>query len=163
MQCGGCGRGALALIYCGNEVQAGKLIDFYPFSIESAPIPKDTPDEIEKEFREAELCSTVGANRAASAMLRSALEKTLKKNGYNDGNLKNKIDLACADGLITESRKKCAHDEIRSLGNDVLHDAWQFVDDKAVEIAHKYTQRIIEDFYDERETAEKLLRDKNRV
>jgi hypothetical protein len=64
----------------------------------------------------AQLAST------AYLLLSSTLEKTLKENGYSSGSLASKIDAACADGVITESRKKKAHEEVRVLGNDVLHD-----------------------------------------
>ena len=49
-----------------------------------------------KEYREAELCTSVGAWRGASALLRSALEKTLKANGYTGGSLFDKINWAAA-------------------------------------------------------------------
>ncbi len=55
-------------------------------------------------MREAERCAAVGAWRAASAMLRSALEKTLKANGYTNGNLAQKIDAAAVDGVIPAAR-----------------------------------------------------------
>lgn len=163
MQCGGCGRGALATIYCGGQVKNGKLVDFYPFARAWANLPTDTPDDIAQEFREAELCAAVDANRAASVMFRSALEKTLTANGYKSGNLKSRINDAAKDGLITESRKSRAHEDIRSLGNDVLHEPWRPVDDVSVEVAHKFTQRVIEDFYDDRATAKKLLQDKGKL
>jgi len=163
MRCGGCGRGALATIACGNQVNTGILVDFFPFARANAHLPSQTPQEIEHEFREAELCAAVGANRAASAMFRSALEKTLLANGYDTGNLKQRIDDAAGDGLITESRKARAHEDIRCLGNDVLHEVWQVIDDTAVEVAHRFSQRIIEDFYNDRRTAEQLLRSKGRL
>ena len=163
LKCGGCGRGGLATVYCGNEVHNGQLVDFYPFSPATAELPESTPDEIVAEFREAELCAAVEANRSASAMFRSALEKTLKANGYRTGNLKSRIDHAAADGLITASRRTRVHEDIRTLGNDVLHDEWHPVDDSAVALARRFTQRTIEDFYDDRPTAEKILREKGRL
>ena len=127
-------------------------------------MPKNVPLDIKKEFREAELCASSGANRAASALFRSVLEKTLKANGYTKSNdrslvdLQKRIDAAANDGIITAARQKKAHDDIRSLGNDVLHDDWREVTDDEVEDAHHYTQRILEDFYDDRATVESLLR-----
>lgn len=163
MKCGGCGRGALATIYCENEVRGGELADFFPYAREKARLPQATPADIVSEFREAELCSAVAANRAASALFRSALEKTLIANGYDSGNLKARIDAAAADGLITESRKARAHEDVRALGNDVLHEPWHAVDNAAVELAHLFSQRVIEDFYDDRATAERLLKEKGRL
>jgi hypothetical protein len=58
--------------------------------VDELPLPEDVPDGLIKEFREAELCASFGAWRAASAMLRSVLEKTLKVNGYSNGSLQQK-------------------------------------------------------------------------
>jgi hypothetical protein len=96
-------------------------------------------------------------------MFRSVLDKTMRANGYSGvGNLKQQIDAAASDGVITESRKRRAHDEIRVLGNDVLHDEWQPVAVEEVELAHHYSQRILEDLYDDRATTLTLLRSRNR-
>ena len=94
---------------------------------------------------------------------RSALEKTLKINGYVKSNdpglrdLQKRIDAAAADGVITQARQKRAHDDVRALGNDVLHDDWREVSPEEVAAAHHYTQRTIEDFYDDRATVEAVL------
>jgi hypothetical protein len=137
--------------------------------METAPVPNAVPPDILKEFREAEKCASFGANRAASALFRSVLEKTLKANGYTKANdpslvdLYKRIDAAATDGVITAARQKKAHDDIRSLGNDVLHDDWFEVKDDEVEDAHRYAQRILEDLYDDRTIVENLLRQKNRL
>jgi hypothetical protein len=127
------------------------------------------PPDIQGEFREAERCTAFKANRAASALFRSVLEKTLKANGYTKGNdpslrdLQKRIDAAAADGVITDARRKRAHDNIRSLGNDVLHDDWREVTADEVEDSHRYTQRILEDLYDDRPTVEALLTAKKKL
>jgi hypothetical protein len=95
---------------------------------------------------------------AASAMLRSTLEKLLRANGYTNGSLANRIDEAAGDHIITEARKQRAHDEIRVLGNDILHEDWRPVSYDEYELAHHYVQRIAEDLYDDRPTVEKSLR-----
>jgi Domain of unknown function (DUF4145) len=151
----------------GNEAQA-TLEEFYPTSIDSAKIPAAVPAGIKAELREAELSASVGAWRGASALLRSTLEKTLKANGYASGdleraNLQKRIDAAAADGVITEARQKKAHSDIRVLGNDVLHDEWREVKQDEFEVAHHYTQRILEDFYDDRQTIESILKEKKRI
>jgi hypothetical protein len=100
-------------------------------------------------------------DRAAAGMFRSVLDKTLRANGYKgkEGTtLKQQIDTAAADGVITEARKKRAHDEIRVLGNDVLHDEWHEIKEVDVELARHYSQRILEDLYDDRESVLALLR-----
>ena len=163
LRCAGFGRGGLAEIHCDNNVGAGDLGAFYPRSIDSVPVPDNVPDGIVKEFREAELCASVEAWRAASAMLRSALEKTLGANGYTKGTLANKIDEAAADGVITAARCKRAHDDIRVLGNDVLHDPWREITEDEVAMAHKYAQRILEDLYDDRPSVEAILASKGRI
>ncbi|OFW13933.1 MAG: hypothetical protein A3H27_18085, partial [Acidobacteria bacterium RIFCSPLOWO2_02_FULL_59_13] len=144
MRCGGCGRGALAKIHDNGNVIDGALEEFFPFSIDKARLPAGLPQGIEAEFREAELCAAFGAWRAASALFRSTLEKTLTANGYTSGVLAAKIDNAAADSVITESRRKRAHDEIRVLGNDVLHDEWKEVSAEDVAAARHYAQRILE-------------------
>jgi len=152
----------------GNN-QTAVLEEFFPISFDAAPLPKGVPPELESEFREAEHCAAYGSNRAASALFRSVLEKALKANGYVKGNdktltdLQKRIDAAAADGVITDARRKRAHDEIRSLGNDVLHDDWRPVDDAEVEEAHRYMQRILEDLYDDRTTVEAILKAKGKL
>lgn len=167
--CARCGRGGLATIPDRGNDQTAVLESFFPFSIDAAPLPKTVPIEIQAEFGEAEQCASFGANRAASALFRSVLEKTLKANGYiksNDPSLRDlqkRIDAAALDGVITDARRKRAHDDIRSLGNDVLHDDWREVTDDEVENSRRYTQRILEDFYDDRPTVEALLIAKNKL
>jgi len=99
-------------------------------------------------------------------MFRSVLDKTLRENGYKKDrkiSLKKQIDLATDDGVLTESRRKRAHEDIRVLGNDVLHDEWKEISEEDVEIARQYSQRILEDFYDDRETVEEILITKRRI
>lgn len=171
-RCPGCGNGALAVLHNnGNLAEPGAvhLESFYPFAGDAVPLPPSTPKDLEAEFREAELCAAAGAYRAASALLRSTLEKTLKANGYTRGNdptlrdLQKRIDAAANDGIITDVRRKKAHDDIRSLGNDVLHDDWREVMPEEFDTAHHYTQRILEDFYDDRPTVEATLTAKKRI
>jgi len=126
-------------------------------------IPISVPEGIRNEFAEAELCASVQAWRAASALLRSTLEKTLRANGYKKGTLRDRIDEAAMDGVITEARKKRAHEDIRVLGNDVLHDEWREVEGNEFNSAHRYAQRILEDLYDDRASVEALLKAKGRI
>jgi uncharacterized protein DUF4145 len=169
LQCSGCSRGALATVPDKNSVQSAVLESFFPIFPDAAGLPDSVPPELKAEFREAELCAAFGANRAASALFRSVLEKTLKLNGYTKGNdpsltdLQKRIDAAAADGAITDARRVRAHDEIRSLGNDVLHDDWRVVSPEEVDASHRYMQRILEDFYDDRATVEKILKAKKRI
>jgi hypothetical protein len=167
--CARCNRGALAVVPDAGDAATGVLENFFPLSVDAAHLPNGVPPEITAEFREAEKSPASGLNRAASALFRSVLEKALKVNGYVKGNdpsltdLRKRIDAAAADGVITEARRNRAHDEIRSLGNDVLHDDWRVVDDAEVEVSHRYMQRILEDLYDDRTTVEKILKAKGKL
>jgi len=96
-------------------------------------------------------------------MLRSVLEKVLTQNGYTEKRLVDKIDAANKDGIITDSRTQKAHNEIRVLGNDILHDEWKEVSEEDFSVAYHYCQRIIEDFYDDRDTIENILKVKGRT
>ena len=163
MRCASCGRGGFAKILENRKENCKTLEEFFPYSIEHFNIPSDVPKEIELEFREAEKCAGFGLYRAASALFRSCLEKTLKNNGYSEKSLINKINEAAKDGIITESRKKRANEEVRVLGNDVLHNEWRKIEYEEVEESHKYSQRILEDFYDDRLSVENILKSKNRI
>jgi len=154
-QCISCGRGALSKIHSQHgDPSQGILESFYPFHRETAAIPPAVPADI---VAEAELCASFEAWRGSSALLRSTLEKILKANGYDTGSLYNKIDTAAADTILTETRRRRAHDEVRVLGNDVLHDDWRAVTEEEVELAHHYIQRILEDFYDDRPSVNATL------
>lgn len=165
LRCSNCSSPALAHIACGKSTQVGAvLLSFYPReSYPPADLPEGVPDDVVHELREAERCATANAWRAGSAMLRSALEKTLIANGYTAGSLYERIEAAAADQVITAARKRRAHDEIRVLGNDVLHDPWRSVTQDEFALAHHYAQRVLEDFYDDRETVEMTLRASQRL
>ena len=162
LKCSGCSRGGLAKFH-DNGRGPGVLESFFPRSLVSSPLPKGVPEGIVKEYREAELCASAEAYRAASALIRSTLEKTLKENGYLKGSLQQKIDDAAEDGVITAARKQKVHEDIRVLGNEVVHDEWREVNETEVEIALHYAQRILEDLYDDRVIVVKLLVEKGRL
>lgn len=77
--------------------------------------------------------------------------------------LQNKIDQAAADGVITSARRQKAHDDIRVLGNEVVHDNWRPVDESEVQAALHYAQRVLEDLYDDRTAVEPVLKAKGRI
>lgn len=162
VRCAACGRGGLAELYHNgdNLYTLGRL---FPGTIDKAKLPAGVPDEIVKEFREAEVCISVEAYRGASALLRSTLEKALKTNGYLIGNLADKINEAANEGVVSIARSERAHEDVRVLGNEVVHDKWREVKDDEVELSHHYVQRIIEDLYDDRNSVEKILKAKNRI
>ncbi len=165
-KCAGCGRGALGHVGFQHSSYPGSSLNlrhFFPESSERMVVPAATPAGIAAEFNEAEKCLENQCFRAAAGLFRSVLDKTLRINGYKSaGNLKNQIDAAANDGVITASRKRRAHEEIRVLGNDVLHDEWVPLTAEDVELAHLYSQRILEDFYDDRVSVEELLTEAGR-
>jgi hypothetical protein len=170
-RCAGCGMGGLG--YVKMREQGGKypidiyeLIWFKPEAKQRLALPEAVPEGIRNEFREGEKCMENGTLRAAAGMFRSVLDKTLRANGYktNKGeSLATQIDESAKDGVITAARQRRAHEEIRVLGNDVLHDEWHEIPEEDVEAAHHYCQRILEDFYDDRDSVLKLLRAAGRV
>ena len=164
LRCSVCYRPGVATVHCNNSYATdSKLGNFWPSSMPKEKVPKLTPDFIIKELREAEACMEANAWRASAAMLRSTLEKTLIANGYNERNLYQKIEAAGQDGVITSARRQRAQDLIRTLGNDVLHDEWREVEAKEVQAAYKYVSRIIEDFYDDRDTVISVLEQSERL
>ena len=169
-RCVGCGMGAYGIVsqdkYKDYPEGYLNLINFHPQSKESLPIPKNTPKGIQSEFRESEKYYANDCFRASAGLIRSVLDKTMKANGYATNKEKNlyiQIEVAAKDGIITQARKKKAHDEIRVIGNDVLHDEWHEIPSEDVVAAKYYCQRILEDFYDDRESVLSLLREKNRI
>lgn len=162
-RCAGCGRGSLAKIYCNSGLEDGVIAELIPHSAEVAKLPSDTPSDIKAEFDEALKCFSAGAFRAASAMARSVLEKVLIANGYNERDLYHKIEAAALDGLLTDSRRKRAQDDVKSLGNDVLHDVWVLIPEADATKSLHYAQRIIEDFYDNRQEVIAVLTQKSRL
>lgn len=169
MVCARCGRGAVADFVDHGDPFSAVLVNFAPLAVSHTVFTFEIPPDVLSEFQEAERCAAFGANRAAAALYRSTLEKVLKANGYREevdpkvNNLFKGIDAACADNIISEARKRRAHEDIRLLGNDVLHDDWREVVNDEVERAHRYTQRILEDFYDDRETVVEALQEKKRL
>jgi hypothetical protein len=169
-QCGGCGMGALGVIKFGGDYnypgKYNRLLRFAPEAKQRLAIPLSVPDGIKNEFSEAERCLENSCFRAAAGLFRSVLDKTMRANGYKtkkESNLYKQIEAAANDGVITQARKKRAHDEIRVLGNDVLHDDWQEIPEEDVLAAQHYSQRILEDLYDDRTSVLSLLRDAGRV
>ncbi|MBI2334256.1 DUF4145 domain-containing protein [Candidatus Daviesbacteria bacterium] len=156
----GCGRAGLAGIHGEGSVENGDLVEFFPHSVVQLPLPEGIPAGIENEFREAEKDASIESFRSGSAMLRSALEKTLKAHGYTTGNLESKVDKAADDGVITLPLKRRAHENVRVLGNNILHDEWRAVDEEEFEAAHEYTRRVLECFYDDPETVKAILIEK---
>lgn len=169
-KCSGCNRGSLGtVIFGGSHHYPGayrRLQNFTPESGTRLSLPDGVPEGIAKEFHEGEKCMEADCIRAAAGMFRSVLDKILRANGYKlkaGTTLEQQIDLAADDGVITQARKKRANDDIRVLGNDVLHDEWQEIKIEDVQLAQHYAQRILEDLYDDRESVLALLQKAGRI
>lgn len=168
-RCTSCNEGAYGVIlYDKNHYYPGSensLVNFYPESKQRLDIPPNTPPGIAEEFREAEKCFDDNYFRAAASLFRSVLDKTMKANGYKTCrriNLYQQIEAAAKDGIITQARKKRAHDDIRVLGNDVLHEEWKRIPEEDVRACRHYCQRILEDLYVDREVVLELLKEAKR-
>lgn len=169
-KCAGCGMGALGIVvYPANDKYPGaynRLVGFYRETKDSLELPPNIPKGITAEFREAEQCLDNNCFRAAAGLFRSVLDKTMRANGYKtkqENDLYKQIEAAAQEGVITQARKKRAHDEVRVLGNDVLHEDWHEIAEDDVQAARHYCQRILEDFYDDRKSVLALLRAAQRV
>ncbi len=165
MRCASCGYGGMAEIHASDDPKTGKLGAFYPNVVKTNKLSTSIPEDIKKEYREAEKCYSFKAYRAASALVRSVLEKTLKVNGYNSksNGLERKIELAGEEGIISAALSKKAHDKIKILGDDVLHEDWREVAPGEAEESLNYALRILEAFYDDRETVFSILKSKKRI
>jgi hypothetical protein len=144
------------------EEGGNRLEEFFPSCASHGHLPSGVPDDIVKEYREAEKCASVDALRGASALLRSAVEKTLKANGYKE-KLHPALEAAAREGLITAVLEARAKDDIKNLANDILHDPWFPVTAAEYETSHGFVRKVIECFYDDRLTAEVLLRKHKRI
>jgi uncharacterized lipoprotein YajG len=69
-----------------------------------------------------------------------------KDKNIANGNLENKIDTMCSDGVITHSQKDTLH-QLRFLGNDAIHDLTA-PKNKEIEAALDIIEHIINDIYE---------------
>ena len=66
--------------------------------------------------------------------------------------------MAVDDGVITKVRSLRAHEDVRTPGNDVLHEEWKEISEEDVLLVRHYAQRILEDLYDDRPAVITLLK-----
>jgi hypothetical protein len=172
LRCAGCGRGGLAEIADSGRVVDGGLKAFFPDLPALAELPSEVPAELSSDVMEAERCASVRAYRAGVALLRSVLERTLKLNGFRDADmdkdrrlsLKTRLRHALDDGLIAPTRWSQLDDGIREFANDILHDApYQEVSTDDFSRVHTFAQRLLEDFYGDREVVVRRLVEKGRL
>lgn len=161
-KCTGCGMGAIAK-YIEDVDGIKHLRDFYPEAPIKLKLPSNTPKDILSEFRSAERCASIHEYRPAGAMLRSTLEKVLNDHGYDERYLTNNINNATKEGVLTIALQKRAFNIVKALGDEILHQSWRNITEEQYEDSHEYTQRIIENFYDDPETVREILIEKKRI
>lgn len=97
----------------------GNVSKIYP-----NPLPEKTderiPETIKKDFDEALLCLSVGANLGAAVLARRALQTMCKDKGATKKDLKDQIDELFTKNIITKDLKDWSH-EVRYVGNDAAH------------------------------------------
>jgi len=162
-RCSVCSRPGVATLHVNDNYDGAMLEAFWPGAKPIATLPDGVPAGVVSEFRESEHCMGAEAWRGAVALLRSALQKVLVANGFTESDLYKRIEAAAQAGVITSARRQRAQDLVRTLGNDVLHQAWRQVARSEVEASHHYVARIIEDLYDDRATVESILKASGRL
>jgi hypothetical protein len=165
-RCAGCGSGAMAVVRFSGKLWPGdtrQLVTFHSEAAERLALPRDLPQYLVSEFREAEKCLDMGCLRAAMGLFRSVLVKTLRANGYAADRglpLNQQLDVMAEDGLITRTRHRKA---ARVLGHDIIDDEWHEPPRIDLEALRRFTQRILEDLYEDRAATVLMLRDAGRL
>jgi hypothetical protein len=166
LRCVTCSLGAFAALYEPDSIRGysmPELACFHPYAFERLRLPEDTPDDIVSEFRSAENCAGIGEYRPAAAMLRSAIEKVLKKHGYDQWNLQGKLNQLKEDRIITGTLAKQNREIVKILADDVLHGEWRDISSDEYEKAYKYAHKLIDGFYDDHKNVLEELAELERI
>jgi hypothetical protein len=92
----------------------------YPQSL-PRPVDSRIPEVVSSDLKEALLCFSVEAHRAAAVLARRAIQVIcLDKGAPKDQKLNQQIDWLFDNGVITKDLKEWAH-EVRFIGNDGAH------------------------------------------
>lgn len=165
-RCAGCGSGAMAVVRYAGKIWPGdsrQLVTFHSEASERLALPRDLPQSVVNEFREAEKCLDAGCLRAAMGLFRSVIVKVLRANGYAIDRglpLAHQLDAAAEDGIITRARHRKAQ---RVLGHDIIDDEWHEPPRADLDALRRFTQRLLEDLYEDRAATVLLLRDAGRL
>jgi hypothetical protein len=165
-RCAGCGSGAMGIIRYTGKLWPGEtrtLMAFHSEARERLHLPRDLPQYLVNEFREGEKCLDNGCLRASMGLFRSVLVKILRGNGYRvdrDVSLLAALEAAAEDGIITRARRKKAQ---RVLGHDVIDDEWHEPPRADLEALRRFTQRLLEDLYEDRASVVLMLADAGRL
>jgi len=95
-------------------------------------------------------CHSIDANRAAISLARAVVEATCKDKGFENGNLKSKIDKLHDDKWISELTRDSAH-AVREFGNDMAHgDFVQPVTGEETELVLRLMYEVLDETYEKR-------------
>jgi hypothetical protein len=123
MQCQGCGKYILAIMYLGKPGNVPLLYyqEHYPLGKPDDSVALEIPDSIQPDFKEALRCRFVDAYNATAEMCRRALEASCIDLGASPkGVLEDMIDEVEEKRIITPFLRQVAH-KIRLGGNRGAH------------------------------------------
>ncbi|MCK6089910.1 MAG: hypothetical protein DI613_18615 [Kocuria rhizophila] len=103
----------------------------YPLAA-ARQLPAEAPEQMRSLYREASLCESAGAPRAAGVLYRAATEEMVKDQGGTGRDLKAKINSLAprVDGELLQDLH-----ESRVVGNDSIHEAVQYAAEEIADIA----------------------------
>lgn len=154
--------GQVTLLKCGNcrepvmtfqwgdiqpgtdDVEWGALQVIYPK--EERELSWDTPQSVERSFKEAERCFRAGCYTATVIMCRRSLEATCVENGAAAGNLAVKLEKMKEDGLLDGTLLTWAT-MLRMAGNDAAHETASSISKQDASDVLDFTHAVIEHIY----------------
>lgn len=95
-------------------------------------LPASAPEMVRSLYREASVCETAGALRAAGVLYRAATEEMVKDQGGTGRDLYAKIQSLAPK--VDEELLKDLH-ESRVMGNDSIHDGVEYAAEEVADIA----------------------------
>lgn len=125
-----------------------RIIRWLPVEPLGKKYPTSVPSDIASIANEAHRCAEIGANRAAVAIARSALEGIVSDQEKTPSKKKlyERITDLSRSGIITARTAKAAT-AIRLCGNDSVHNVSAPVDAEYAEIIIQILDSIIDDLY----------------
>jgi len=97
------------------------LVGVFPIGKPNEAVDKSVPKGVAEDFKEAQRCYFIKANRATAIMCRRSLETSTADLGAQGKNLRAKIDDLSSKGRITQVLRDFAH-HLRATGNLGAHD-----------------------------------------
>ncbi|MFD8740763.1 DUF4145 domain-containing protein, partial [Streptomyces sp. NPDC059618] len=103
----------------------------YPLAA-ARQLPAESPEQMRSLYREASLCESAGALRAAGVLYRAATEEMVKDQGGTGRDLRAKIDSLAP--RVDEEMLRDLH-ESRVVGNDSIHVGVQYAAEEIADVA----------------------------